>query len=89
MSLCSLVGWAFFGLFIGAIARLLWPGQQRMGLTMTMFVGVVGSVVGGLITQMLMGAADEPYHPAGWIMSIVGAILVLWLCGVGRDRSSP
>jgi uncharacterized membrane protein YeaQ/YmgE (transglycosylase-associated protein family) len=87
--ICSLVGWAIFGLFIGAIARLVWPERQPLGLLRTMLLGVAGSVIGGLITAALRGG-PEPYHPAGWIMSIVGAILVLWLFGgtVGR-RSAP
>jgi len=76
--LCSLFGWAVFGLFVGAIARLIWPHRQPIGLIRTMLLGVTGSVVGGLVTTALRGG-DDPYHPAGYIMSIVGAILVLWI----------
>jgi uncharacterized membrane protein YeaQ/YmgE (transglycosylase-associated protein family) len=76
--LCWLIGWAFFGLFVGAIARTLWPGRQHLGLTRTMFLGVAGSVVGGLIGWLLVGGPEHPYEPAGWIMSILGAILLLW-----------
>lgn len=78
--ICSIVGWAFFGLFVGAIARVIWPRRQPIGLVRTMLLGVAGSVVGGLITAALRGGPDaDPYHPAGYIMSIVGAILVLWV----------
>ena len=75
--LCSLFGWAVFGLFVGAIARLIWPHRQPIGLIRTMLLGVAGSVVGGWVTMALRG--DDPYQPAGYIMSIVGAILVLWI----------
>jgi uncharacterized membrane protein YeaQ/YmgE (transglycosylase-associated protein family) len=83
--LCSFVGWAVFGLFIGAIARLIWPERQRMGLIQTALLGVVGSIVGGMITVAFRGG-DDPYHPAGYIMSIVGAIVVLWIASVATSR---
>ena len=86
--ICSLVGWAIFGLFIGAIARLIWPQRQTLGLLQTMLLGVAGSVVGGLVTALVRGGA-EPYHPSGWIMSIVGAIVVLWLYDLGSKGSRP
>jgi len=78
MDPCSLIGWAVFGLFVGAIARFVWSGPQPAGCLTTMLLGVAGSVVGGLVTQTLVAGRDGPYHPAGWIMSIVGAVLVLW-----------
>lgn len=78
--ICTLFGWAIFGIFIGAIARLLWPGRHPMGLFRTMLLGVAGSVVGGLLTLAVRGG-PEPYEPAGYLMSILGAILVLWVSG--------
>lgn len=83
--ICTLLSWAVFGIFIGAIARLLWPGRHSMGLLRTMLLGVAGSVVGGLITMALRGGPD-PYEPAGYLMSILGAILVLWISGSSARR---
>ena len=51
-----------------------------------MILGVAGSVVGGLVTQTLVAGRDGPYHPSGWIMSIVGAVLVLWAYGATIPR---
>ena len=82
---CTLVSWAFFGVFIGALARLLWPGRHPMGLIGTMLLGVTGSVVGGLITLALRGG-PEPYEPAGYLMSLLGAIVVLWVSGYMAGR---
>ena len=66
------------GFVIGLIARALLPGGDQMGLIATTVVGVVGSVLGGyagrLIKKPEPGAA---FHPAGFLMSIVGAIVVL------------
>lgn len=72
--LYALLAWAAFGLIAGAVARLLVPGRQPIGLLGTMFLGVIGSIVGGGITWLITG---DPMQPAGWIMSIVGAVIVL------------
>jgi uncharacterized membrane protein YeaQ/YmgE (transglycosylase-associated protein family) len=66
------------GFFIGLIARAVLPGADRMGLIMTTIVGVVGSIVGGFIGNLIK--KPEPgskFHPAGFLMSIVGAVVLL------------
>ena len=75
----ALVGWALFGLVAGAIARLLVPGRQAIGLGMTMLLGIAGSFIGGFVGWMLIGGGGDPLQPAGWIMSILGAVLLLLL----------
>lgn len=72
--LYAILAWAVFGLIAGAVARLLVPGRQPIGLLGTMFLGVIGSIVGGGITWLI---TRDPMQPAGWIMSIVGAVIVL------------
>jgi uncharacterized membrane protein YeaQ/YmgE (transglycosylase-associated protein family) len=51
-----------------------------------MLLGVTGSVVGGMITYGLTGGPERNYHPASWLMSILGAIIVLWIFGATRSR---
>ncbi len=75
MGITELFGWIIFGLVVGGIARLLWPGQQRLGCLTTMVLGIVGSIVGGMITHLLTGGE---YEPSSYLMSILGAILILW-----------
>ena len=79
----TLIGWAVFGLVVGAVARLFWPGRQPMGCLPTMALGVAGSMVGGMITNGLTGGG---YQPASWVMSILGAIVVLWIYGATMSR---
>jgi uncharacterized membrane protein YeaQ/YmgE (transglycosylase-associated protein family) len=72
----SLIGWVLFGLVAGALARMLHPGRDEMGWAATMMLGIIGSLLGGGIAYMLhLGV--RPYEPGGWIMSILGAILLL------------
>lgn len=72
----SLIGWIVFGLIAGAIARMLHPGNDSMGLFGTMLLGIAGSLAGGGLAWVLR-IGTSPYQPAGWIFSILGAILLL------------
>ena len=66
------------GFVVGLIARALLPGVDHMGFIMTTVVGIVGSIVGGFIgTLFKKPAPGSMFHPAGFIMSIVGAIILL------------
>jgi uncharacterized membrane protein YeaQ/YmgE (transglycosylase-associated protein family) len=80
--------WVFFGLAVGLIARLLVPGPDPGGVFVTMALGVLGALVGGLLAQVLgIQGAGEPY---GFLLSIVGAVLILTIYrwGVRRRTSS-
>jgi uncharacterized membrane protein YeaQ/YmgE (transglycosylase-associated protein family) len=72
-----MIGHAIFGLIIGLVARAVMPGRQHMGLIMTMILGLVGAWLGGFIGRMT-GMYPEG-HPAGFIMALVGAVIVLYL----------
>jgi len=79
-----IIGFLLFGLIIGLLARAIYPGRQPMGWLATAVLGMVGSLVGGLIGHALFGSSSAPdgtwgFTPGGWISSIVGAILVLFL----------
>jgi len=73
--------WMFIvGIVVGAIARWIDPAAGHMGIVMTGVLGIVGSIVGGLIARLFSKPAPgAPFHPAGILLSIVGAILVIWV----------
>jgi uncharacterized membrane protein YeaQ/YmgE (transglycosylase-associated protein family) len=78
----SLLSWILTGLVVGLIARALIPGRQSIGLIMTIVLGVIGAFVGGLISSAIWpdSWANDPdvnkMWP-GWLMSILGAVIVL------------
>ena len=79
------------GLVAGAVARLLVPGRDPMGILGTIVLGIVGSFVGGFIWNLIQfhRLAPHKFHPVGIIGSILGAILVLLvlrLSGMERGR---
>ncbi len=76
MGFFDIIGWALFGLVIGAIARFLYPGPNPMGIFLTMFLGIAGSLLGGFVGYAIMGGE---YQAAGWIMSIIGGLIVVWI----------
>ena len=66
------------GFIAGLIARAVVPGAQGMGFIMTTLLGIAGSVVGGLIARMFSKPVEgSKFHPAGFLLSIVGAIVLL------------
>jgi uncharacterized membrane protein YeaQ/YmgE (transglycosylase-associated protein family) len=84
----SILIFLLFGFVVGLLARALLPGRQGMGLLMTTVLGVIGSFLGGLIGNFISGEAFDRIHPAGLLGSILGAIIVLGVTGLGRSRFS-
>ncbi len=73
----GIIGWIIFGFIVGAIAKFLMPGRDPGGFIVTILLGIVGSVVGGYIGRTL--GLYGPESPAGFIMSLIGALVLLFL----------
>jgi len=86
----GILAFIIIGLLAGLIARAIMPGNQSMGLVATTLLGMVGSLVGGLIGSLFSRSGRIfDLHPTGIILSVVGALLVLFLVGFsGRRRVS-
>ncbi len=67
-----------FGAIVGAIAKLIMPGRDPGGIIVTIILGILGSIVGGFVIGALMPGRTAS-DPAGWIGSILGAILLLFI----------
>jgi uncharacterized membrane protein YeaQ/YmgE (transglycosylase-associated protein family) len=66
------------GFIVGLIARALVPGADHMGFWMTSALGILGSIAGGLIARVFSKPKEgSPFHPAGFLLSIIGAIILL------------
>lgn len=67
------------GFLVGLLARYFYPGAVHLGFWMTALLGIGGSLVGGLIGGLIRRPADgQLFHPAGFIMSIIGACILLY-----------
>ena len=72
--------WMFIvGVVVGAIARWIMPGSEHIGIFMTGVLGIAGSFVGGFIARLFSTPAEGAViHPAGIILSVVGALILLY-----------
>ncbi len=82
----GIIGTIVLGLVVGAIARFLLPGEQKMGWILTCVLGIAGSFLAGFVGQAL--GWYQVGQPAGWIASVVGAIVLLWVVGKVQSKSS-
>ncbi len=73
----ELIGLAIFGLVVGVIAKLIMPGKDPGGMIVTALLGMAGSLIGTFVGRNLLGLGQ--YYQAKWIMSILGAIVLLAL----------
>ena len=79
MGIMSIISIIVVGFIVGLLARFFYPGAVAMGFWMTTLLGIGGSLVGGVIGSMLFKSPDGRFHPAGWILSIVCSIGLIWL----------
>jgi len=73
----ALIAWLIIGLIAGAAARLLVPGRDPMGVLGTLLLGLVGSLIGGLLAVVLTHRTIDEFAAAGLLGSIVGAVVAL------------
>ena len=73
----GVIGWIVFGLIVGAIAKLLMPGRDPGGFIVTMLLGIAGALVGGFLGRA--AGWYGPNDPAGFLMSLFGAVVLLLL----------
>ncbi len=80
----GIIGTILVGLIVGALARWVMPGEQKMGWILTILLGIGGSMLAGFIGQAV--GWYQAGQGAGWIASVLGALLLLFV--VGKLRSN-
>ena len=84
----EILGWIVFGLVVGALAKLIMPGDDPGGFIVTAALGIVGALLGGWIGRVL--GLYGPGEPAGFVMALVGAIVLLAIYRfVAGNRGRP
>ena len=77
----EIIGFIVFGLVVGAIARIIVPGRQRLGIGATLLLGVAGSIIGGVIASAL-GTGDM------FELNIIGSIIAIVAAGAGAGAGA-
>lgn len=81
----GIISMIIVGFIVGLLARAIMPGDQKLGIVMTIILGIVGSIVAGYLGGAL--GLYEPGEGVGWIGSIIGAIIVLFIYGLIVKRT--
>jgi len=79
MGLMAIIGMIIVGFIVGILARFFYPGAVPMGFWLTVALGIGGSIVGGLISSLIWKSPDGKFHPAGWFLSVIGALILIWV----------
>ena len=84
-----MVGFLIAGLIIGALARLIKPGQQSLSILATLGLGLVGSVIGGLIAQFLGTGSIWELNVLGFVIAVVASVMLIGVAEglVGKSRT--
>ena len=84
-----MIGFLVAGLVIGALARLIVPGKQRLGILATLALGLVGSLIGGLIAQFFGTGDIWELNVLGFVLAVVAAVLLIGVAEsiAGRNRA--
>ena len=72
-----MIGFIVFGLVVGFLARLLVPGRQRLGVRMTLVLGLIGSVVGGLVANAIDSGDIFELNFIGSVVAIATAVVLI------------
>jgi uncharacterized membrane protein YeaQ/YmgE (transglycosylase-associated protein family) len=82
MTASALIAWLITGLVIGALAHLIVPGRQRIGILLTVLFGMAGALIGGIVTAAILG-------PGHLIVSFIVALIVaaVLISAVSHPRS--
>ncbi|HEV3240625.1 MAG TPA: GlsB/YeaQ/YmgE family stress response membrane protein [Casimicrobiaceae bacterium] len=79
MGIMAIIGTIIVGFIVGFLAKTFYPGAGHIGFWMTVGLGIGGSIVGGVISSLIWKTPDGKFHPAGWFLSLLGALLLLWV----------
>jgi uncharacterized membrane protein YeaQ/YmgE (transglycosylase-associated protein family) len=87
-----MIGFLVAGLVIGALARLIKPGKQNLGILGTLALGVLGSLIGGLIAQFFNTGSIWELNVIGFVLAVIAAVLLIGVVegamGKGKSRTA-
>jgi len=78
MGIMGIISMIVVGFIVGVLARFFYPGAIGLGFWMTTLLGIGGSLVGGVIGGLIWKSPDGKFNPGGIVLSIIGAMILLW-----------
>lgn len=84
----GILGWIIVGILAGLLAKAIMPGDQDLGVFMTMALGIVGAILGGWVMSLITGTGITGFDLRTILVATVGALIVLAVVGMVRRRSA-
>ena len=85
----GILAWVILGIIAGAIAKAIMPGRDPGGFIVTALIGIVGAVIGGFLGNMIFGIGGiSGVDIRSILISVVGALLLLWIYRMATRRSA-
>jgi uncharacterized membrane protein YeaQ/YmgE (transglycosylase-associated protein family) len=85
----GIIGYLVFGLFVGAVARLIKPGRQHLSILATLVLGIVGSLIGGIVANALGTGDIWELNILGSVVAIIAAVLLIGVAeGISANREA-
>jgi uncharacterized membrane protein YeaQ/YmgE (transglycosylase-associated protein family) len=85
----GIIGFLVFGLFVGAVARLIKPGRQHLSILATLVLGIVGSLIGGIVANALGTGDIWELNILGSVVAIIAAVLLVGVAeGISGNREA-
>jgi len=86
----GILGWILLGLIAGAIAKAIMPGDDPGGILLTMVIGIIGAIIGGLIANAFGWAGiGDFFEIRTWILAIVGSLILLAIVRAASNHRRP
>lgn len=82
----GILSWVLVGLVAGILAKAIMPGNQSIGIIMTIILGIIGGVIGGWIASLIFGTGVTGFNIWTLLVATLGAIIVLWIYLAMRRR---
>ena len=79
ITLSVIIWWILIGLVVGAVARLVIPGRQHIGIIVTILIGIVGAFLGGFLGNLVTGTGLNGFSLWSILLAVLGALLLLWI----------
>lgn len=85
----GIISWIVFGIIAGALARFIRPGPDRMGIIVTMILGIAGAIVGGWISTFFGFGTVNGFNFGSFVVAVIGALVVLFVWGMLTQKKQP
>lgn len=84
----NFIAWLLLGALVGWVASMIMKTNAQMGAIANIVVGIIGAYIGGFISNMFFGSSPDEFSLGGFIVAVLGAVLLIWIVQLMTGRRS-